>query len=38
MLGVIRDPVTTGGLTVSGENKETIQEWGKALQKEMRKK
>lgn len=33
---VIRDPITSGRLTISGETRPVIQEWGMKLKKEIR--
>lgn len=38
MAAVIRDPVTTGRLTVSGEKEQEINLWAKKLREEMKKK
>ena len=38
MSAVIRDPVTSGRLTVSGAKPGKIKEWGKELRKEIEKK
>ena len=35
MAAVIRDPVTSGRLTISGEDKQEIDEWVKELEKEI---
>jgi preprotein translocase subunit SecD len=35
MAGVIRDPITSGMLAVSGEKEQIIKEWGKELKKEI---
>ena len=35
MAATIRDPVTSGMLTISGESEQVIKEWAKELEKEM---
>ena len=38
MAAIIRDPITSGMLTISGETEQTIKGWAKKLEKEIGKK